>query len=403
MIAILYISYDGLTDPLGQSQILPYLKGLSAKGNKIYLLTFEKKLRLNDKALFDKTNSALKDSQIDWKMLIYHKNPVFLATAYDVIKGIACAHQLAKHKTIALVHARSYVASLIAIAIKKIHGCKFIFDMRGFWPEERAEVGIWRRNSFIFRLAKMFERRFIQRADWIVVLTQRAKAIMRERYLCGLNRRVEVIPTCVDLNLFNPQLNNYDAEKNKIQDKFIFSYIGSVGTWYCLPEVIEFFEIAKRTVPGAYFLFIVSQMKGLVNNSMAAAGFTANEYTVKSLRHDEVPGWLALSRASVFFIKPVSSKLASCPTKFAESLACGVPVVINSGIGDTEEIVKEERVGVVIGGFSQVEYKKAFDELERLFADGEGLKRRCRLTAEKYFSLSSAVEKYGNIYRNLSK
>ena len=43
MTKVLYLSYDGITDPLGQSQILPYLKGLSQKGYFFYLVGFEKK------------------------------------------------------------------------------------------------------------------------------------------------------------------------------------------------------------------------------------------------------------------------------------------------------------------------------------------------------------------------
>ena len=40
---ILFISYDGMTDPLGQSQVIPYLQGLSKHGYEIFLLSCEKK------------------------------------------------------------------------------------------------------------------------------------------------------------------------------------------------------------------------------------------------------------------------------------------------------------------------------------------------------------------------
>ena len=40
--AILYITYDGLTDPLGGSQIIPYLKGISSHQKNIVVLSFEK-------------------------------------------------------------------------------------------------------------------------------------------------------------------------------------------------------------------------------------------------------------------------------------------------------------------------------------------------------------------------
>ena len=43
-IKVLYITYDGLTDPLGQSQILPYLTKIANKNIYIDILSFEKKL-----------------------------------------------------------------------------------------------------------------------------------------------------------------------------------------------------------------------------------------------------------------------------------------------------------------------------------------------------------------------
>ncbi len=45
---ILYLSYDGMTDPLGQSQVLPYLKGLSKEGYHIHLLSYEKEDRYKE-------------------------------------------------------------------------------------------------------------------------------------------------------------------------------------------------------------------------------------------------------------------------------------------------------------------------------------------------------------------
>jgi len=38
---VLYISYNGMLDPLGQSQVIPYLKELSRAGVSLTLLSFE--------------------------------------------------------------------------------------------------------------------------------------------------------------------------------------------------------------------------------------------------------------------------------------------------------------------------------------------------------------------------
>jgi len=70
-----------------------------------------------------------------------------------------------------IVHARSYVASVIALFLKKFTNVGFVFDMRGFWADERVDGGLWRPDSPLFRVAKWFERQFLLAADDVVSLT----------------------------------------------------------------------------------------------------------------------------------------------------------------------------------------------------------------------------------------
>jgi glycosyltransferase involved in cell wall biosynthesis len=99
------------------------------------------------------------------------------------------------------------------------------------------------------------------------------------------------------------------------------------------------------------------------------------------------------------FIKPVYSKIASSPTKFAEALACGLPVVINSGIGDTGQILQENKVGVVIPDFTPACYLESVRELLSLIQEDKGLSARCRQTAQQYLSLEQGVESYREVYQ----
>lgn len=401
---ILYISYDGATDPLGQSQIIPYLRQLSHKGNKFVLLTFDKTIRLQDRTLIDITKKLLKESNITWQILKYHKTPSLLATFYDFIAGIVIGWWLVRRNNINVIHARSYVAALIALCLKKITGCKFIFDMRGFWPEERVDVGLWKKDGLLYKIAKYFEKRFIINSDRIIVLTHKAKAIMEERYLNHMKKTINVIPTCVDLNLFSiKKSNNVTIKEIDRPHMFIFSYSGSIGTWYCIDEMINFFWIAKQKIENAYFLFLVTSKINEIKHLMLSKGFSEHDFLIKNLYRHEVPIWLSKADVSTFFIRPVVSKVASCPTKLGESLACGVPVIINSGIGDTEEIVKRERVGIVIEEFSDAAYGNTIEELRKLLYDRENLSHRCRRVAEDYFSLNNGVEKYNQVYLGLIK
>ena len=48
----LFITYDGLLDPLGKSQILPYIISIKSPQRKINILSFEKKKELKNKKFF---------------------------------------------------------------------------------------------------------------------------------------------------------------------------------------------------------------------------------------------------------------------------------------------------------------------------------------------------------------
>ncbi len=78
----LYITYDGLTDTLGQSQILPYVIGLSKKGLRFTILSAEKKAKLEQSGA--KIAQICKAFDIDWQYIIYTKKPPILSSIYDI-------------------------------------------------------------------------------------------------------------------------------------------------------------------------------------------------------------------------------------------------------------------------------------------------------------------------------
>ena len=86
--SVLYISYDGILEPLGQSQVLAYLKCLAPE-RTIHLISFEKSedwARIVDrKGVAD----GIAASGIIWHPLRYHKQPTALATLWDIVFGIA--------------------------------------------------------------------------------------------------------------------------------------------------------------------------------------------------------------------------------------------------------------------------------------------------------------------------
>ena len=394
---ILYISYDGMLEPLGQSQVLAYLKKLTEK-HRVYLISFEKPEAWQDEAARERLQKAARKANIAWYPLRYHKYPSAPATVCDIFQGILFATWILWRHQVTIVHARSYVASVVALFLKKLFGIKFVFDMRGFWADERIDAGLWARSSRLCRTAKWFERKFLLAADRVVSLTHAGVAEMRKfPYLRGCMPRFEVIPTCADLELFHPR----DRETTETDDGgFTLGWVGAVKGWYLFDEALVFFKMLREKVPKAGLCILNRENHSYILDRLSAHDISRELVEIKSVEHSAVPYEMARMDAGFFFIMPVFSKRASAPTKLGEFLGCGVPCLANDGIGDMTRILESENVGVVIRDFDDHSREKAINALLSLCLDKD-VRQRCVRAARKHFSLDDGVAAYDRIYRML--
>jgi len=135
---VLYISYNGMLDPLGQSQVIPYLKELSKLGVRFTLLSYERAPAYSAEGTqrCRVLQEELSQFNIEWHHLRYHQRPSLPATAYDVAAGVHFTNGLLRRNKIELVHARAHIPAVIALALKRRFGIKMIFDVRGLIAEE---------------------------------------------------------------------------------------------------------------------------------------------------------------------------------------------------------------------------------------------------------------------------
>lgn len=388
-----------MLEPLGQSQVLAYLRGLAKKGLRFRLISFEKNLFLNKKqkeALFNE----LSKEGIDWVALSYHKNPPILSTLFDIVYAMIVCMRIIRQDKIELVHARSYPPALIALILKKIFKLKFIFDMRGFWADERVEGKLWVKNISPYYLVKFLEKHFIKNADEIVVLTERAKGMLET---WGYNiDNVSVIPCCVDTERFKfDDKSRLELRKEyNLEGKFVFVHAGSLEYWYMMEEMLNYFKIAKEVKPHAHFLILTRSDKNKILKLIYGKNLNLKDFTILSIPYVDMPKYLTMVDAGLIFITPVFSKIASSPTKFAEYLSCALPVIINDRIGDLEDYVMKNNVGVVIRDFNDNQYRQTFEDLLG-FLEDKNLKLRCRQVARNNFSLNAGIDKYYQIYSKL--
>jgi glycosyltransferase involved in cell wall biosynthesis len=388
---ILYISYDGMLEPLGQSQVLAYLEPL-APDYRIHLISFEKPEDFTPPAR-EVMGRRLREAGISWHPQPYHRRPSALATAWDIAVGTAVAMRLAIRHRLRVVHARSYVAALMALPLKRRLGRKFIFDMRGFWADERVDGGIWPRGGRLHRTAKALERRYLLAADEVVALTHASAAeIATFPYLAERMPPVTVIPTCADLDRFTRQPTP--------PHPFTFGFVGA-ARWAMFDGVLAVFNAIGKVVPEARLLIVNRGEHDFVRERMAALGVDQDKVELAAADHRDMPKLISRMDAAAAIRKPAYSQLACAPTKLAEYLGCGVPCLVNPGIGDVVDIVEADRTGIVLHDTSQAGIEAAAAALVAL-AREPGISERCVAAAHRRFSLVDGVARYRALYQRLT-
>jgi glycosyltransferase involved in cell wall biosynthesis len=400
-VPVLYISYDGMLEPLGGSQVISYLKPL-ARTHPFTLLSYEKNHDLRKRQQVRELTQELQSVGIRWIPLRYHRRPSLLATAWDVLRGITVGFVLCRRKGIRIVHARGYVPSVMALWLKLSCGAKFLFDMRGFWPEEKVDAGHWRRGALAYRLAKRWERKFFEQADTIVSLTHAGvQAFPSLGYRIPHTTQIAVIPTCADLSRFAPGPKDPRLiERFDLRGQVVLGCTGTLSNWYLRMPTLEYLAFLVGRLAQAKVLLVTQEDHAALARDARAAGIPPAQLVLARADFSDMPAYLRMMDLGVFFITPSFSKRGSAATKLAEFLATGVPVVINDGVGDSGWIVRKHGVGVVLADVTRADFEASVDPITHLLADPLR-EDRCRQVAQQYFDLDVGVRNYLDLYRRL--
>jgi glycosyltransferase involved in cell wall biosynthesis len=396
-LATLYVCYFGIAEPLVQTQVLPYLRDLAEAGYAVYLLTFET-IPLGPEGKESLRADLLSDG-IVWRSLRYHKRPSLPATLYDITVGATYVASLTLRKGIHVLHARSHVPLVMSLLARPAARARIVFDLRGLMAEEYVEGGIWREGAAIVRLVKWCERIGFRLADQTVVLTERMReALLSERLVPA--ERMEVIPCCTDLSLYPPASELVDPPTTSGSPLQLI-YAGSIVGRYQLDEMARFFIALHQNIPGSFFRILTSGAAQTTIDRLKDIGVPASAFSVGSAPAREMPALLSGSHVGISFVKSAAAQIAASPTKIAEYLAAGLPVVSNAGIGDMDRILTEDRVGVMVESYTPGGFQVALTRLGELLQE-PGVRARCQESARKHFGLREVGSvRYRRLYARL--
>jgi glycosyltransferase involved in cell wall biosynthesis len=400
---ILYLTFDGVMDPLGRSQILSYLLGLTQRGYTFTLVSLESPTNLADLDRVRRTEETLRQSSIEWIHLPYHSGGV-KAVQKNLRSMTRAASKAVRGRRHSLAHARTIVPAMVAYWLCLRYRLPHLFDTRAYWIEEKRDEGTWFTNRRVFSVAKWLERRIYRSAAGVVTLT----GVMAEDLRSGIladkpDLPIAVIPTCADFDHFNPQAAQPAAIPAELHEylktKLVIGMIGAINASYCIEEALGLFRFLKAMRPDAHLLWVTRQTdraRALLRDS----GIEEGDYSLVSSGYEEMPEWMRCMQWGFLLLNETFAKRASMPTKLAEMLACGVRPIQYGCNREVTERVRTAGSGITLEDVSEASLRYGAQQIADKSIDPRDT-LQARERAREWFALESGIERYDAFLRGV--
>lgn len=420
---VLYVTFDGILQPLGYSQVARIVCGLSGRGVPYRLLSLERPKELAQADLVRRVRTRLADAGVEWTILPYDVSGSAKAAAKNVGGATSEVLRLAAQREIGLVHARAYHAGLVALAARRALGMRYLFDARSYWLDERIVDGRWFSRSSVRSTARAIERRLYRDAAGVVTLTDiQANDLRTGKFGPWTGAPVATIPTCADYEEFRfrdeqgpspmASSDSHSAAatigasrgvplelRERLRNKRVIGLVGSLNRSYYPDESLD---VVRRAL--AYgddlHLLVLSAQEAEWQALVHRAGIDPSRVTVTMAPHEDMPAYTALMDFAVLLLVVNEAKRASVPTKLGELFAVGVRPVYFGCNAEVTDWVERAGSGHVLERLDEPEIERAARFIAEARYDRDVLARAREITRE-HFSLATGLDRYETMLREI--
>jgi colanic acid biosynthesis glycosyl transferase WcaI len=284
--------------------------------------------------------------------------------------------------------------------LARCKGVPFVFEVRDLWPESLAAVGVGSRTSMLHRSLEKIAGFLYRSCDRVVVVTPAFKKYLIEHWQVP-EEKIVVVENGVDANLFRRlPLNTALRCELGAEEKFVVSYIGTMGNAHGLKTLVEAADLLREKAPNILFLLVGEGAEKECLISLARSRKLTNVRFVDQQPRGTIPAYIAASDACLVLLKRTELFKTVLPTKMLEFMACARPVILGVD-GHARKVMEQANAGIFIQPEDPAELAKAVTRLAADPALREFLGRNGRQHVLQHFSRQRTARLYLDILQEM--
>lgn len=297
-----------------------------------------------------------------------------------------------------LLHGHGTSVSALALAARqRVAGVPVVADVHGVAAEEyRAAMAAAADDPRYLQLRTQ-EIAVIRDADATLFVSERMRRFYAEEY--GVAPRSHaIIPSAA--NASPPGKDDRETARAELGlgDRTVIAYVGSHRPYQLPAQTAQLLAALHAARPDVHALVLTSH-RDAFRAELVAAGMDAAAFTIRTVPQPEVARLLLAADLGLLLRADSPVNRVSSPTKLAEYLRSGVPVLTTRFVGDFSDVVEEQQLGAVIDLPATV--AQVLPYLEHVAADRAGIARRCRGYAESALTWDQAGPRLMGVYEGL--
>ena len=363
---VCYLS-TGIVDTAFDSQVFPLLERLQKSGFDSIHISFNPFKSKKKEDYFQKRNK-LESTGI--KTFFFRQSPP-ISRSFLIFDAERIRHFFTQwwgRKEKVVIHCRGHLNAYRGLLLKKLNSTliNVVSDLRGAVSDELYEEARgFLKDLFVQHLSKFYqeiENQVVQRSDRILCVSNAFKEYLQTNYDV---ENITVIPTFVDTLRFKFSKSLRESYRGKlgVSNQTVLVYSGGIAPWQKIGRVISLFHHLSGKVDNLFMLFLTQEpdmVKKMIKDQIKSENLR-----VIRVPHSEVAGYLCAADVGILLRENTLTNNVASPIKFSEYMCCGLPCIISPNIGDTAEIIRNGKAGIVLD--AQMRFPTSF-EFQRLLS-----------------------------------